>query len=123
MVLKTEAAGILTASRGNYKQEVLLAAPSGFCEVSTPCNNGGISRQSGPDCALYCIVRCEQESMISEPTDRGHPVRQRAQHASNLSRKNPLGVRAARSGGQDVRDPSTLLIDSAGKVFVVAILP
>jgi hypothetical protein len=87
MALKTEAAGILTASCGNYKQEVLLAAPSGFCKVSTPCNNGGIRRQGWPDCALYCIVRCEQESMISEPTDRGHPVRQRAPPAPILAER------------------------------------
>jgi hypothetical protein len=123
MVLKTEAAGILTASFGNYKQEVLLAEPSGFGDASTPCKSSGSGSQVWPDSALYCTVRCEQESMISEPTDRGHPVRQRAQHAPILSQRYLQGVRAARSGGQTVRDPPTLLIYPAVKSLVVAILP
>jgi hypothetical protein len=42
MVLKTEAAGILTPSPGNYKQDFVLAAPRRFSEVSIACNNGGI---------------------------------------------------------------------------------
>jgi hypothetical protein len=45
MVLKTEAAGILTASPTNYKQEFVLAEPSRLCDVSTTCISGGISNQ------------------------------------------------------------------------------
>ena len=38
--------------------------------------------------------------------ERGHPVRQRAQHAPPSALARP--VRASRSGGQDVRAPPNL---------------
>jgi hypothetical protein len=49
--------------------------------------------------------QCEDDQLRAAGlTERGHPVRQRAQHAHYNRTKM---VRAARSGGQDVRDPNT----------------
>ena len=46
------------------------------------------------------------ENEVAGRPDRGHPVRQRAQPASALTRRGRRwSVRAARLGGQDVRDP------------------
>ena len=57
--------------------------------------------------------------------DRGHPVRQRAKHALGLAERI-FGdvIRAARSGGQDVRDPflSPLKIEKLGQSFLYLIV-
>src|ERR1700682_4151100 len=58
------------------------------------------------------------KASVAVAPDRGHPVRQRAQPAYNLTgRLLQRAIRAARSGGQDVRAPLSQDCP-AGLVFV-----
>src|SRR5258706_14987329 len=53
---------------------------------------------------IGCIQLLKQSESITE-MERGHPVRRRAQHRSDLLEISHGLVRATRPGGQDVRAP------------------